>query len=59
MTPLLFEMPVKGKYQSYWRSNPLALTIYVNADELHSSPHWQQCSRHACAKRQAMFHPRG
>ena len=28
------------KYLSKWCSNPLALTIYVNANELHSLPIW-------------------
>jgi hypothetical protein len=31
-------IPVRFKYQSYWYGNAPALTIYVNADELHSSP---------------------
>src|SRR5229473_460446 len=29
---------VRSKYQSYWYGNPLALTICVNANALHSSP---------------------
>jgi hypothetical protein len=29
---------IKVKYLSKWCSNPLALTIYVNANELHSLP---------------------
>ena len=28
----------KCKYQSKWCANPFALTIYVNADDLHFSP---------------------
>ena len=31
---VLLEMPAKFKYQSKWYGNPLALTIYVNANEL-------------------------
>jgi len=52
-------MPAKVKYQSYWRSNPLALTIYVNADELKFLSQPAAVRANACAKRQAMFHPRG
>jgi len=33
----LTEFTVKAKYQSYWCSNPLALTICVNANELRLS----------------------
>jgi len=35
---VLLEMPAKSKYQSKWYGNPLALTIYVNANALHLSP---------------------
>jgi hypothetical protein len=31
-------LPFRSKYQSYWYGNPLALTIYVNANELRLSP---------------------
>src|SRR5579863_1036526 len=32
------ETPVRSKYQSYWYGNPVALTIYVNANGLRFSP---------------------
>jgi hypothetical protein len=31
-------LPFRSKYQSYWYGNALALTIYVNANELRFSP---------------------
>jgi hypothetical protein len=54
----LLEMPAKSKYQSYWYGNSLALTIYVNANELRSSPNDAQPLA-PCLPRQAPFHPHG
>jgi hypothetical protein len=49
----------EGKYQSKWCSTPLALTIYVNANELPSSPQNgrpRASCLHIC---EAWFHLRG
>ena len=56
---VLLEMLVKSKYQSKWYGNRLALTIYVNAHELHSLPHDRQPRAPCLHKWQASFHPRG
>jgi len=43
------DAPGRSKYQSKWCSNQVALTIYVNANELHFSPTWMGSrARHAC-----------
>ena len=42
-------IPAKAKYLSKWCGNPLALTIYVNANELHSLPLMGSRSRHCPA----------
>jgi len=53
------EFHVKFKYLSYWCSNPVALTIYVNANELRFSPTNGQPFALCLHKVQARFHPRG
>jgi hypothetical protein len=56
---VLLEMRAKVKYLSKWWSNPLALTIYVNANELQSSPVHQRPFAPRLHEYQATFHPRG
>jgi type IV pilus assembly protein PilB len=46
---------VKSKYLSYWCSNPVALTIYVNANELRFSPTYGQPFALCLHKVQALF----
>jgi type IV pilus assembly protein PilB len=45
----------KSKYLSYWCSNPVALTIYVNANELRFSPTYGQPFALCLHKVQALF----
>jgi hypothetical protein len=57
---VFFEMSARCKYQSKWYGNRLALTIYVNANELHFSPNiTQPFAPLACTTVQASFNPRG
>jgi len=49
----------RSKYQSYWYGNPVALTIYVNANELRFSPISGQPFAPCQHKVRASFHPRG
>jgi hypothetical protein len=48
-----------SKYFGKWCSNPFALTIYVNAAELHFSPLMRSRSRHVLHKCETSFHLRG
>jgi hypothetical protein len=50
----------RAKYQSYWYGNPLALTIYVNANELRFSPNdGQPFAPLLCINAGQSFHLRG
>jgi type IV pilus assembly protein PilB len=51
----LRKLAAKSKYLSYWCSNPVALTIYVNANELRFSPTYGQPFALCLHKVQALF----
>ena len=54
------EIPVRCKYQSKWYGNPVALTIYVNANGLRFSPiNVGSRLRHTCTKCVVFIRPRG
>jgi hypothetical protein len=54
------QLTFRSKYQSYWYGNPVALTIYVNANELGFSPNdWQRFASVPAQVSGVSFHPRG
>jgi hypothetical protein len=56
---VLLEISAKSKYQSKWCGNPLALTIYVNANGLLLSPKITLPFVLRLSECQATFHLRG